>query len=457
MQKLIGIWKNSAIEEKLLYIYTASIPFLDNYIFSFYGKKIVYADFIFVCMFLVWLINKIYTKSGLDFAGLKLPMFMLVGAFAVSFFNSVNILNSLVELAGLVYLLVLFLLIIGIIKSPEKVKFVLCVYFFTAFVISFVGLFLIFLAFIGRNLSTTQFYGYSTVEAMAHHFPRLDMGFESANMLLAYLHVGFIAGAVIFLSMQSKRLRLIILLAIFVILSAAFFTGSRRFTGLLLSVFVIICWYGRGRLAAISKYAVFSLFIVFLILAFLTTVWVVFPLMISIDQPAKNISVGANYAYSIHYLLPVVSVEIFKKHPLIGVGFGTWNKNFRDYVDWKWLKSSFGFKPYPNYVKLVDEKTLNFDPHSLFFGVLAETGILGLAVLIYFLTAYARKLIRSFRASSYLSFENILLGCILAGFIGFMFNALTLDILSMRHFWFMLAVGMVGIRLCNPENISENK
>jgi O-antigen ligase len=444
VQKLIRIWNSSTPEEKLLYIYTALIPFLDNYIFTVAGKKIIYADFVFVFMFLAWLFKKIYTGSKVEFTGLRFPSLMLVGAFAVSFLNSVSVLSSFVELTGLIYLMVLFLLIIDIIKSPEKLKFVLYVYFFTAFIVSSVGLFLLFFAIIGKNLSTTQFYAYSTMESMAHHFPRLDMGFESPNMLLAYLHVAFIVGAILFLSMQRKRFKLIILLAISVILSAAFFTGSRRFTGLLLSVFIVLCWYGRGRLAAISKYVTFSLFVIFLILSFLTTIWVVFPLKISIDRPARTISVGANYAYSIHYLLPVVSVNMFKKHPLMGVGFGTWNKNFREYVDWNWLKSSFGFEPYPSYVKMVEEKTLNFDPHALFFGILAETGLLGLLALLYFLYSYMNFLRNKFKVVVRFGFEGIFFGCLLAGFVGFMLNAITLDLLSMRHFWWMLAVGMAG-------------
>ena len=90
---------------------------------------------------------------------------------------------------------------------------------------------------------------------------------------------------------------------------------------------------------------------------------------------------------------------MIKKHPFIGVGFGTYNRHFKENVDWEWLRSAFGFKAYPGYVEAVENKTLNFDPHSVFLGALAETGLVGFFGLMYFFLAYMMLLVKRFRKS----------------------------------------------------------
>lgn len=440
------IWEESVWEEKLLYLYTIAIPFIDYFLFSFFGKKILYADFIFLFLFTIWVAKYLSGKIKINLIHLRFSLILLPVLFTVSLFNSSGILNSFAELLGLIYLIILFILVANVINSYKKLKIVLYLYFITSTILSLVGLGLLFKAVVLGDLSSNCFLSYGTMEAMAHHFPRIDLTFESANMALAYLHVALIFGALLFLTESIKKNKLLIILSSIVILAAAFFTGSRRFTGLLLSLFIIICWYGRGRIVSVVKYFLFLSFLLFLVVSIITSIWVVFPVKISKDDVTKNINLKATYSYSIHYLLPVVSFNMFKEHPLIGIGFGTFNKKFKDYVDWDWLESKFGFEAYPGYVNLVKEKKLNFDPHSVFFGALAETGLLGFAGLIYFIVSYAIVLIGKFKRSSYFSFDNFLTGCLIAGFIGFIFNALTLDILSMRHFWFMLAIGLVNLK-----------
>lgn len=438
---LMSIWKESALEEKLLHLYVILMPFLDYFIFTFCNKKILYADFVFLLLFVVWVSKYALGKIKIDFVHLKFSLVLLPVLFSFSFLNSSSLLSTVAEMLSLVYLVLLFIVVINIINNYQKLRLVLFLYVITSTVLSLVGLGLLIKAMILRDLRTTAFLGYGTMESMAHHFPRIDLAFESANMALAYLHVALVFGIILFLTEKKKAFRTFIALSLVIMLSAAFFTGSRRFTGLILSLFLIVCWYGRGKISSMLKYSFFLGFLAFLAVSIVTTIWVVFPLKVARDEVAKSISIKADYSYSIHYLLPAVSLHMFKEHPFVGIGFGTFNKNFKEYVDWDWLKSSFGFEAYPRYVELVRDKKLNFDPHSLFFGTLAETGLVGLCALVYFLIVYGTSLAVRFKASRPDSFDKVLSGCLLAGFIGFILNALTLDILSMRHFWFMLAVG----------------
>lgn len=446
LKSVLNIWKESGWEERFLYLYIILIPLIDYFAFIVLNKKILYADFIFIFLFIAWAVKYTSARPRRRLVHLKFSLILLPALFAVSFFNSSWISNSTAELLGLIYLIVLFILVGNILDSWRKISFALYLYFFVSALLSLVGLGLFSWAMATGDLRTTSFLGYSTMESMAHHFPRIDLTFESANMALVYLHIALVFGIILFLTEKRRQLRALIALSLPVILATAFFTGSRRFTGLLLSLLLILSWYGRGRIIAALKYLLFLGFLIFLTASIITSIWVVFPLKITKDNIGKNIGISANYGYSIHYLLPVVSLNMFKRHPFTGAGLGAYNRNFKDYVDWEWLKTSFGFEAYPRYVELVKEKKLNFDPHSVFFGVLAETGLLGFCALIYFLTTYAVTLAGRFRQSSHLTFDNILSGCVLACFIGFILNALTLDILSMRHFWFMLAIGLCGLK-----------
>jgi O-antigen ligase len=444
LKSVLNIWKESGREERLLYLYIILIPFIDYFSFTVLNKKILYADFVFIFLFIAWVTKYITTRLKHRLIHLKFSLIFLPALFAVSFFNSSGISNSIAELLGLIYLIILFILVGNILDSQRKIRFVLYLYFFVSAVLSLVGLGLFSWAMATGDLRTTSFLGYSTMESMAHHFPRIDLTFESANMALVYLHIALVFGIILFLTEKRRQLKALIASSLPIILATAFFTGSRRFTGLLLSLLLILSWYGRGRIIAALKYLLFLGFLIFLAVSIITSIWVVFPVKVTKDNIGKNIGISANYGYSIHYLLPAVSLNMFKKHPFVGVGLGTYNRNFKDFVDWEWLKTSFGFEAYPGYVELVKEKKLNFDPHSVFLGTLAETGLLGFCALIYFLVTYAVTLVGRFRRSSHFTFDNILSGCIWACFIGFILNALTLDILSMRHFWLMLAIGVCG-------------
>ena len=174
----------------------------------------------------------------------------------------------------------------------------------------------------------------------------------------------------------------------------------------------------------------------------MTTIWVIFPVKVTKIETEKAISFRADYGYSIHLIPLATSIKMFKEHPIAGIGLGTYSKRFKQYADWGWFKSSFGLTVYPEHLKAIEDRTFNVDPHSLFLGVLAETGILGLSGLIYFMLNILTLLIKRFKVYyTQDKFQRIIYGCILAGFLGFLLNSLNIDLLSLRPFWIMLAIG----------------
>lgn len=443
MGKKTNLLRGSILEEKLLWLYLAFIPIMNAPFITFAKKKILYADFMFAILLIVWIVKCLNGKTKVEKSSLEFPLFLMLFLFSVSFINSVDFLYSFAELAGLIYLIILFILLINVISNLERLRRLLYVYLFISTVISLIGLTAFCYAMATDSIIGNPFFQYKTIESMVHHFPRLQLTFGTPNMLLTYLHTALIFSAILFLLESRRHFRKIIFACITVIVLAALLTGSRRFTGLFLSGFIILLIFGRGRAALLLKWTCLIGFCVFLIASLITSIWTVFPVNIAKDETAKTFSLEINYAYSLHFIQPITAINMIKKHPIIGVGVGTYNKHFKENVDWEWLRSSFSFKAYPEYVEPVENKTLNFDPHSVYLGTLAETGIVGFVGLIYFLLKYMSLLIKRFKQANNFTFEKILSGCILAGFIGFLLNGLTIDMLSMRHFWFMIAIGLV--------------
>ncbi|MDD5449059.1 MAG: hypothetical protein PHO42_00475 [Candidatus Omnitrophica bacterium] len=446
MNPFIDLYKKLDLEEVILWLFIALLPFSEFAYFTFGGKRIGYCDFIIAGLFITWLIRYASKRTKFQRSFLELPFLILLGAFLISFINSCSFLRSISETAGLVYLMVFFLLIINIASSLEKLRRLLTIYLAVAAVVSFVGLYYFCMATLNNKMPNNPFLLFGDIEAMAHHFPRIRLFFESPNMLLTYLHVALVLGTILLLLQKNHKIKFLIFLSIFIILTAAFFTGSRRFTGLILSLFIILCWFGKGKVPSLLKYLSFLGFIFFFITTIATSIWVIFPIRVAKDEGAKTVNLRLNYAYSLHHLQQVAPIGMFKKHPVIGVGIGTYNKHFKEYVDWQWVRSSFGFEAYPTYIEKIENKTLNFDAHSVYLGAIAETGLLGGMALCYFFSSFLVLLVAKFKKAKYHSdFQKILSGCILAGLIGFLLNGVITDILYMRHFWFMLALGFLPI------------
>lgn len=451
MNRLIAIWKGSAVEERLLWLYVVTLPLMNIGLFSFVGKKILFSDAVFLILLGTALFKILLKRSKFTLPKITGPVLIMLFAFALSFLNSRSMLNSLAELTSLLYLVLLFFLVTHIITDRDKLTRFLSVWLFASLSVSLVGLAAFALGVLSGDLKGNLFLTYNQMDAAALHFPRIRSTFSISNMFSAYLHVSLVFAALLFLLRSGRNKRTFFALSIALLFAASFLTGSRRFAGLLLSLFLMLVLYGKRRAARILKYATFFGFLLFLALYIATSIWVIFPVAVTGNGPGGIPRLEFQGSYSLHVVSHIASLNMFKGHPVIGVGWGAYNKNFGNYIDWGWLKSNLGLEKYPAYLQAIEQKTLNFDPHSLYLGTLAETGLLGFAGLAYFLMAYFFLLLRRIRRSHALGLSRIISGCIMAGYAGFLLNAMTMDILSMRHFWIMLAI---GLSCCGQE---ENK
>jgi O-antigen ligase len=440
---------NLTAEELLLYLYAALLPLMNTAFFTIGGKKILSADLIFLPLFAVFLSGVFSGRRKLRLTGIEMPVLIMLASFLPSFINSVNIGVSLLELCTFVYLCLLLFTTYNIIDTPEKLKRFITVWILAAIAASLTGLAAFIAAAFDKNLITNNpFLYYETIESMAHHFPRIHSTFANANMFLTYLHTSFVFLVILWFMRQGRMRHFGFALSFVTLLITAFLTGSRRLAGFLLTMILILRRFGHSRCANFWRDLVIISFILVLLASIITTIWVIFPVEVKKDAYGKITGIYPDYRYSLHLLQPVTSLKMFTRHPLIGVGLGTYILNFRENVDWPWLRRSFGFEAYPSCIKPVEDKTFFLDPHSVFLGTLAETGLIGFIGIIYFFSSLGICFFRKLRDKGE---QELISRCILSGFLGFMLNGITIDILSMRHFWIMLAVGLSPLYLKNKQ------
>ena len=329
MKRFINLFRSIGFEQILLWVYIIFIPLSGTFYFYLGSKKVGYNDFIFIGLLLTCLIK--YARGKIEFkkTGLEKQFICMLALFLPSLVNSRGIFNSLLEFLGLIYLFLLFIIIINILTTKERMHNLMMVYFIISAVISFTGLFYLGVYFATGRILNNTFLVYAPIEKVAHHFPRLNLTFETPNMLLIYLHVALVFGVILFFSRKSKKFRYFILSLIILILIAAFFAGSRRYTGLLLTLFLFFSWFAWGRIGTLFKYLTFSGFLIFLITSIMTTIWVIFPVKVTKIETEKAISLKADYGYSIHLIPLATSIKMFKEHPIAGIGLGTYSKRFK--------------------------------------------------------------------------------------------------------------------------------
>lgn len=447
MRGLLRQFSSWGLKDWLLAAYLLVLPLMDYAPCKIYGRVVLFSDFIFVGLALVYAWElmvraKTISLDLLDYSGLS-----MIVLFSFSIFSSAYRAQGMAELAVLSYLYLLFIIVRRTVVSLEKLKAMLIVWVAVALLVSLIGLTAFAYAYSLGDIRGNRFLFYMPIEAMAHHFPRIDSTFINANMLLSYLHVAICAAIILYLfSLRAKaRMRFFMIAIIAIFLITAFLTGSRRFGGLLLSLFLISLWNFKGRIARLARVLTFVGFILFFVASIVTTIWMMFPLSITHERQQQTVTIKAHTSYSLHMLPLSAAFTMAARHPFLGVGLGAFNREFSRYVDWEWVKASFGLEAYPQCVAAVNDHTLNFDPHSAYFGSLAETGIVGFIGLLLFLGCAVVFFVRAFKQYRADGERAIVSGCMLACLCGFIFNAVTLDILTMRHFWLLLALPLTAL------------
>lgn len=146
------------------------------------------------------------------------------------------------------------------------------------------------------------------------------------------------------------------------------------------------------------------------------------------DNLTKNVSNQSRFG------MQYASIQVFKEHPVAGVGFGQQSYHSRFHYP-KWAtKKNWEFKYlYKN------PKEPSFPPgYNIYTRILAETGVVGFGLfiwLIYFLITRSRRFVKQRNGD-----EKIMALVLLISFTGFAINWLQIDTFRMYGFWLCLAI-----------------
>ncbi|MCX5816436.1 MAG: O-antigen ligase family protein [Proteobacteria bacterium] len=238
---------------------------------------------------------------------------------------------------------------------------------------------------------------------------------------------------------KDRKWTAAIILGIGIILIAAIIAYSRSLAGLFFAFSSMLFLKKTVRYLLPFKIITAAFAVFLLISAVIASIWTIYPVTVSKDTTAELLTVNIHTSYDIRAFLGTAAVNMALKYPLFGVGQGVFTDEVKHYVDLSVAK---------NTSMINDHIIPGIDPHSVYFGALAETGLLGLAAICLFLTLLLRTawiLINKSCASTWKTISTYFFW----GFIGYLITGFFVDILSIRSFW------LLGALLLSASNIAE--
>ncbi len=140
-----------------------------------------------------------------------------------------------------------------------------------------------------------------------------------------------------------------------------------------------------------------------------------------------QLQITATYQYIQYVSLKAFAWSTFLEHPIVGVGAGAFPEATKK----------------AHHEGRIPENILNSDPHSAYFGQLAETGFLG-SVTFVVLWAGVLLLAKRFLNSAEGQQSKFVARASLAGLVGLLINGINVDIMHFRFLW----VGLAFLRGC---------
>lgn len=447
-----AIWdsfKNASFTVKLIYLYTALLPAASGLLFVTRGfQKMHLADLVFIFILLSWLSDR-NNIIRISFHKYHRPLYfmlaMLLIATLLSIINSINLFHSAIDWIGLTYLVLLFVIIISAIDTRGKFIGLLAAYSIGAVTAALIGLGSLTLYLLKGDLGNNPLLMLANYQASLLSLPRIKVFYSTPSFFASFEHVGLIAlFSIYFLtkkisSLSEKRLILVSVIAILASLSQ---TGSRMIAGSVAALFIISFLF-EGKIFTILRYILFTITTLILIFVICASIWMIYPISINANHPTRDLIVHINYAYSYHAICNIYALSMFRKHPIFGVGIGTFMDNYPSYIN-----KDIEMITADRYGVSLGEA---IDPHNTFTGALAEWGIAGFAVMIA-MFVYLFKVLISGTADSVRM-------VMLAGFVGLILNAFFIDSMMLRHFWLFMAFIVIfdNIRRKDAEGIVRLK
>jgi len=382
-------------------------------------QKMEYSDLILILLLII-LLKDIYVymidKKNRYFV---LVFSVIIISWILSAIHS-GIFVSLLDALGMVMLISLFIVVAILSRDKENFIVINKVNFLTAVAVSVFGMAVILIdKIIPIPLFDILFLKKYDGNA-AVFMDRYCFLMKSPEMLITYLTVALVSGFIVCEFDKRKGYYLFLIL----IISAAVSALSRGLSGLFIaSALMFLCKYRDD-----IKYSVVSrVLVVFSVIFLLFTIILSVYKFEKIDPSDSKSFVSIYWAYDMRIPMGIAAIDIFKDYPVIGAGPGNYTKLAKNYIK----KTGYNDQDY------LSEFTV--DPHNVYLGLLAENGLLGFmsfVLLFYGLFVSGGKNYLGVSTKLHYRYNDYMH----AGIIGLLATGLFVDILSLRHFWILMAM-----------------
>ncbi len=433
---------------KLFYLYIIFLPLMNIPKPQFMGTKIQYVDLIFIPIFALF-INELFKgkfrliSERLDFSFLILAVVSFVSLLHSPFKNI-----AVWDTAGLFYLVSLYFVFTRFINSQDSFRMIISLLFVTAIFVSIAGIVIFLLANVFKvGMPHNFIYGKSIGEQSAIvpfarpasllSLPEMFINFSLLGLAAGFIYRSYCVG--------SKKARKLADFSLAIIILSVFLSFSRSLVGVMFFLTAASFYFLRNNFTGrVLKILSLAVFLILLCSTLLIWVVVIYPLDFTIDRVTGIANLSFNTNWDTRVYLAKAASAIAKVHPFLGLGLGSYAGNFIRFLSQSDISKLLAIRPQ-------DASNLRIDPHSLYFGALAEMGFLGVIAVLFIFRGLFSKMKSAFRfpAGSKITKDSCFI--LLAAFAGFLLNGFFVDILSMRSFWVLMALGSAAANLANQQ------
>jgi len=376
-------------------------------------------DLYAIFFILLFILRKFY--EGLRFD--RVPVLgwtaIMLVAFIPSLLNTKHYGASLLGFLRFLYPIMLAWALYDVIWQQRSVKLIRMILFVFVIETVLIGLYGIYDAYANRPLFSA-FIG------------RIQFGlFPEVNYYASYMMLA-IPLAYAFLLAESGRWRkLLFLSALACLFFSIVLTVSRSAMATMLAVFLVFSFYLFRKLAGVKKFYSLGLLAALLTVVGLTvftetgrkTVDV-----IALVHRVQSAFSGRDVSFQQRLNILEVATRMVSAHPVVGVGFGTFERVYNDYQG-----SSLS--------------TLSArSTHNTPLRMLAETGVLGFLAGAVFIVCLISYLVSAWRIVISPYWRTLLLGLIIS-VLAYLLLSLTLDQLTDPPFWMITTLALVAATL----------
>ncbi len=450
INKIIKDWRAMNITDKLLILFVLFIPIMRVPSLPIVKQKIQYSDLIFSILFSVWLFRFLRGKVVVKKTTPLFSAVFLLIVFLLSTIHSMNWKVSCLEFLGIIYLVSVYFMLVQLVSEEAEWFRLTRVWVACSFIFSVTAIAAYILHLFGFQCSFLMVKHDVLFCADPRLMYRVNSVFRHPNMFAAYLHVSAVFCFILAAKTRNTIERNYAWLSLIACILAAFLTKSRIIAGIAITIFIILTVFPmKNKIISLAKYISLIFSIILVAFVFFATVWWIFPIKIYTNTEKETAAVEINFLENPYFINNRAYVRIIRDHPLLGIGPGMYNYESIKYISWKESEKSWKLVMPDLTEKENDRYRQGKDPHSTYLGWGAETGLLGVLGMLVFFIQVIYLILKTIRAESD-RIKIFILEAMLAGLAGFFFNAWYIDILTMRHLWFLVAMA-IALTLINKK------